>query len=118
MDRIKKKDARILWTRTPDNIITDIIVDEFLLNERTYRYNNQHLYDKYSCDIGNCIHDWDKWPVSYIIFRMFYNYTYASPEVKLKAIHEMLKIEEVYQELTSVDHLLDILPEEDENANE
>ena len=115
---IKKKNARILWNKTGDNVITDLIVEEFLLDPTTLKYNNQHFYDAYSCDIGNCIHDWDEQPVSYIIFRMFYNYTYATPEVKLKAIQELLKIEEVYQELTWVDHCLDVLPYVDERSNE
>lgn len=101
MITIDKKDARILWNvdwKDGKRYISDFLVEEFILDPITKKYNNQHLYEKYHKDIGNCLADWDAMTNAEILFLIFFS-GITTDGMQLKIFTELFKIKEFRQEL-------------------
>jgi hypothetical protein len=90
---ILKKDARILWNSENGKII-EVLVEEFKRPG-----DNHHLYQEYRSDIGNCLADWDKWPISYIFLVMFFKKEYIDLQAKESCMEQLLKIKEINDEV-------------------
>ncbi|HEY3527506.1 MAG TPA: hypothetical protein VGK47_15020 [Nitrososphaeraceae archaeon] len=83
-----KNEARILFKTGELGIITDILVERFRCSEE-----NQHLYQEYKMDIGNCLSDWDKWTLSDVLIKFFVFYG-IHHECHIKALMELSKVRE------------------------
>lgn len=103
MISIDKKDARILWN-TKDDKITNLLVAEFLLDPETHLYNNQHLYNTYKKDIGNCLSHWDKMTNGKIIFHIFSSASTSDSNSIRSIFRELFKIKEFRQEFKCYMH--------------
>ena len=93
---LNKKDIRILFNCRSDNEgkINDLIVVEF-----TEKHDPQHLYKRYSYDTGNCLSDWDKWPIWQEILWLVDFYGFVDKPTKIKAFGQFLKIKEIRHDI-------------------
>lgn len=96
---LDKKDVRILFNTNKEGDINEIEVVEF-----TEQHDPQHLYNKYSYDVGNCLSNWDRMTLHQLTIDLFCFYDFASTEVKLKYLKEMMKIKEFRKEVDPRNH--------------
>jgi hypothetical protein len=107
MITIDKKDARVLCNvenNGDESIILDLLVEEYLLDPETKRYNNQHLYDQYSKDIGNCLARWDEMNNGEILFHIFSNSSIPNSRRRQEMFREFFKIKEFRTEFKKYMH--------------
>jgi hypothetical protein len=107
MITIDRKDARVLWNvkfEDRDAKITDLIVEEFLLDPITKTYNNQHLYEIYHRDIGNCTSGWEKVTNARILFDIFAEHSAQDAKTRQNIIRELFKIKEFRAEFQNIMH--------------
>lgn len=107
------KDVRILWNDISSNNdirpkISELIVEEFSnphnLKEwlKDKEHGPMHLYDKYRCDIGNCLDDWEKWAPIQIILYLYVNYGFVNREIEKNALLELMKINELKEDIIQI----------------
>lgn len=99
MELLNKKDIRILFNTNDKGDITEIEVAEF-----SEQNDPQHLYNKYSYDVGNCLSNWDKMTLHQLSIDLFCFYDFATREVKRQYLKEMMKIKEFRQEVNPTNH--------------
>ena len=88
IDHFPKAEARILFKEKAMEGIQEVLVARF-----SNPKENQHLYQHYQSDIGNCLHDWDQWQLADILIKFFVFYPLNNDQ-KIQAFMELSKITE------------------------
>lgn len=90
IEHFPKAEARILFRKKDKDAdgIQEVLVARFSTPKE-----NQHLYNQYLSDIGNCLHDWGQWQLSDILIKFIVFYPLNNDQ-KIQAFMELSKITE------------------------